>query len=369
MEYILQNLEEVRIGSIIAEDLFVNTKSPIMRKDTKISREHIEVLRAFNIIKVPVSIENIFNRSEEEILELNNKKQVHEQRNENSLMKKTNFTSLYNEAVNNFFKEFTAWETGAKVDVAKLRNIVMPLVERAMQEKQIFSLLNSFSSMDKYIAHHSIAVGILSGAIAKKLRYEPGLINQIATAGLLADAGMAKVNYKIRDKKAPLTESEFSEIKKHTIFSFQAIKDSPLLKPEMKLAIFQHHERLDGSGYPKGERMDNILLFSQIIAVADVYHAMTSERIYRAKASSFKVLEMIKEEEFGKYNIEVVNALISLVCDLPISTKVRLSDGELGEIIFIHRDSPMRPMVRLLETGHIIDLAGKRSLHIESVID
>ena len=90
------------------------------------------------------------------------------------------------------------------------------------------------------------------------------------------------------------------------------IQDSPLLKSELKLAIFQHHERLDGSGYPKGEKLDNISVYSQIIAVADVYHAMTSERIYRAKSSPFKVLEMIREEEFGKYNIEVVHALISL---------------------------------------------------------
>ena len=118
----------------------------------------------------------------------------------------------------------------------------------------------SFPLLDKYIAHHSIAVGIISGAIAKKLRYPPGQINQIATAGLMADVGMAKVDVKIREKKSYLTETDFSEIKKHTIYSFQMIKDSPLLKPEMKLAIFQHHERLDGSGYPKGEKMESISL-------------------------------------------------------------------------------------------------------------
>ncbi|MGE7980335.1 HD-GYP domain-containing protein [Psychrobacillus sp. NPDC093200] len=369
MEYTLQNLDEIRIGSIVAEDLFVNTKYPIMRKDTRLTREHLEVLRAFNVTKVPVSIENIFNRSEEEILELNNKERVIVEKNNSLPLNKTNFKTLYNESVSNFYKEFSSWEAGVKVDVAKLRHIVMPLIDRAMQEKQIFSLLNSYSSIDKYIAHHSLAVGMLSGAIARKLQYTSGQINQIATAGLLADVGMAKIDQKIREKKTPLTENEFSEIKKHTIFSFQAIKDSPLLKPETKLGIFQHHERLDGSGYPKGEKMENISLVAQIIAVADVYHAMTSERIYRARASSFKVLEMIKEEEFGKYNIEAVNALISLVCDLPISTRVRLSDGELGEIIFIHRDSPMRPMIRLSETGQILDLAAKRSLHIESIID
>ena len=368
MEHTLENLEELRLGTTIAEDILVNTKTPIIRKDTKVTREHIQVLRAFNINKVPIALDNVFNRTEEEISKLREENATIETNNYVTIVS-TNFVNLYNDAVNNYYKEFNSWESGMKVDVAKLRTIIMPLVERAMDEKQIFSLLNEYSSIEKYIAHHSIAVGIVSGAIAKKLRLPQGQINQVATAGLMADVGMAKVDSKIREKKSHLTSADFSEIKKHTIYSFQMIKDSALLKPEMKLAIFQHHERLDGSGYPKGERMDNISLYAQIIAISDVYHAMTSERIYRAKSSSFKVLEMIKEEEFGKFNLEVVNALIALVAALPISTRVRLSNGDIGEVVFLHRDSPMRPMIRLIETGEIIDLAAKRSLYIENVVE
>jgi HD-GYP domain-containing protein (c-di-GMP phosphodiesterase class II) len=281
---------------------------------------------------------------------------------------KSNFAEVYNNAVNNYHKEFVSLESGMKVDVARLRNIIMPLVEIVTIERDILLHLNDYSSIEKYNAHHSIAVGIIAGAIAKKLDYSKGEIIQIATAGLMADIGMAKVDNKIREKKSSLTEADFVEIKKHTIYSFRMIKDSPLLKPEMKNAIFQHHERLDGSGYPKGEKMGNISVFSQIIAVADVYHAMTSERIYRAKSSPFKVLEMIKEEEFGKYSFEVVNALISLVGSIPISTRVLLSNGETGEVVFLHRDSLMRPMIRLIENGQIIDLAAKRTLYIETVL-
>ena len=364
----LEKLEELRLGSVLAEDILVNTKNPIIRKDTIITREHIQVLRAFNVKKVPIIIENVFGRTEEEINKLN-EEQVNTIQNKVEPAIQTNFIKLYNDAINSFYKEFSSWEAGIKVDLAKLRNIIMPLVERAMDDKKIFSYLNSLSSIDNYIAHHSIAVGIIAGAIAKKMNYPPGMIKQIATAGLLADIGMAKVDVKIREKKSYLTEADFSEIKKHTIYSLQMIQDSPLLKTELKLAIFQHHERLDGSGYPKGEKLDKISVYSQIIAVADVYHAMTSERVYRAKSSSFKVLEMIKEEEFGKYNIEAVHALISLVGDLSISTCVNLSDGRTGEVVFSHRDSPMRPMIRLTETGQIIDLAAKRSLYIESIIE
>lgn len=368
MHQTLVNLEELRLGSILAEDILVNTKNPIIRKDTKITREHIQVLRAFNVNKVPIVVENVFGRSEEEINKLNaDKVTILEEKKEPAIQ--TSFDKLYNDAVKNFYKEFISWEAGVKVDVGKLRNIIMPLVEKAMADKKIFSHLNSFSSIDNYVAHHSIAVGIISGAIAQKMNFPSGMIKQIATAGLLADIGMSKVDVKIREKKTYLTENDFSKIKKHTIYSLQMIQDSPLLKSELKLAIFQHHERLDGSGYPKGEKLDNISVYSQIIAVADVYHAMTSERIYRAKSSSFKVLEMIREEEFGKYNIEAVHALISLVGDLPISTRVQLSDGRVGEVVFTHRDSPMRPMIRLTETGQIIDLAAKRAVYIESILE
>jgi len=367
MNQTLTNLEELKLGTIIAEDILVNTRSPIIRKDSKVTRELIQVLRAFNITKVPVVLENVFNRSEEDIKKLNesNMESLH---TEEKPLVTISFVQLYQEAVGSFYKEFNGWVAGMKVDVGKLRNIIMPLVEKAMIERQVFSLLNMYSTMDKYIAHHSIAVGIISGAIAKKLNYSSGQITQMATAGLMADIGMAKVDIKIRDKKSSLTESDFSEIKKHTIYSFQMIKDSPLLKPEMKLAIFQHHERLDGSGYPKSDKLNDVSVYSQIIAVADVFHAMTSERVYRSKSSSFKVLEMIREEEFGKYNIEVVNKLIELVGSLPISTRVLLSTGEKGEVVFLHRDSPMRPMIRLSDNGQIIDLATKRSIHIESVI-
>lgn len=368
MESTLENLEKLRLGSIIAEDILVNTKIPIIRKNTKVTREHIQVLLAFNITKVPIAVDNLFNRSEKELSKLNDEKENNVNNKIQSEVKST-FRELYNNAVNKYLKEFQSWESGAKVDVVRLRNIIMPLVEQAMVEKQTLLHLNDYSSIEKYIAHHSIAVGIITGTIARKLGYSKGEVIQIATAGLMADMGMSKVDYKIREKKSNLTEADFSVIKKHTIHSFQMIKDSPLLKPEMKLAIYQHHERLDGSGYPKGDKMGNISTFSQILAVADVYHAMTSERIYRAKSSPFKVLEMIKEEEFGKYSIEVVNALISLIGVVSISTRVLLSNGETGEIVFLHRDSPMRPMVRLIETGQILDLTKKRTIYIETVIE
>ena len=259
------------------------------------------------------------------------------------------FDTLYIEAVTTFKKEFMKWQSGMKVDIVTLRKITLPLVDCVIDDRSFLPLLNEYSKPKDYLYHHSIAVGIISGAIAEKMQLSKGQVLQLSMAGVLSDSGMSKIDVKIREKAAFLTNNEFNEIRKHTIYSYQMVKDIPILKVEMKMAIFQHHERLDGSGYPRGEKMEDISILSQIIAVADVFHAMTSERIYRAKESPYKVLEMIREEGFGKFDIKVVEALTDLIADIPIGTKVRLSNGELGEVIFVHRDSRVRPIVKMLK--------------------
>ena len=159
-----------------------------------------------------------------------------------------------------------------------------------------------------------------------------------------------------------------NEIRKHPIYSYQMIKDIPVLKQSIKAAVFQHHERLDGSGYPTGERGERIPMEAQIIAVADVFHAMTSERAYRAKEASFKVLEKIKEEEFGKFNLKVTDALLSVVSDLSIGSKVLLSNLEHGEVLYINSNAPTRPLIKLSRTGDMIDLQTLRHIHIQHIL-
>ena len=103
--------------------------------------------------------------------------------------------------------------------------------------------------------------------------------------------------------------------------------------------------------------------------MADVFHAMTSERLYRTKQSPYKVIEMIKEEEFGKFDIKVVEALQRLVGSLSIGTRVKLTDGEIGEVMFIHRDTPLRPTIKKESDGTIIDLTQFRNIAIAKIVE
>ncbi|MET1181660.1 HD domain-containing phosphohydrolase [Peribacillus simplex] len=114
-----------------------------------------------------------------------------------------------------------------------------------------------------------------------------------------------KAATKVINKTASLTASDYEEIHSHPIFSYKMIKDSSIIKDSVKIAVLEHHGRLDGTVIPKVENKTHELI-SKIIAVADVFHAMTSERTYRKKQSPFKVLEMILHDDFGKFDIGVV---------------------------------------------------------------
>lgn len=360
LETVFTRVEDLRLGKVIAEDIFANTQYPIIYKNTKVETEHFRVFELFNIKTALVyqeTVEELLNEENEETVTISV-----------PLPKYTSFEKLYNEAITQLKKEFSNWEAGGGIDITRVRGIMIPLIDMVLEDRSYIFDLNNYSIPKDYLYHHCIATGLISSSIAKKLGYERGVTIQLAIAGLLADSGMAKIPARTREKKSALTEAEFGEIRKHPYYSYLLVKNLPAIKDIMKVAIYQHHERLDGSGYPKGEQIGSISNFAQIIAVSDVFHAMTSERLYRTKQSPFKVIEMIKEEEFGKFEAKVVQALVDLVVDLPIGTKIELSNLELGEVMYINKYSPTRPLVKLTRTGEIIDLSSKRSFHISRVI-
>lgn len=359
METIQVLISELRIGSIISEDIFSKTQYPILFKDTIISHEHLHVFNVFNISKVPVYKDEVINN-------------LNEIKDEPNLSVQPEavltFKPIYLNAVEQFKREFKNWEAGAKVDIAKARAIILPLIDIVLENRTIIFDLNEYSNPKDYLYHHCIATGMIAAVLAQKLNYNRGITLQIAIAGLLADCGMAKIHPRIREKKSTLTEQEFNEVQKHPVYSYSMVKDLTILKDTMKEAIFQHHERLNGSGYPKNESLANISIFAQIIAVADVFHAMTCERLYRSKHSSFKVIEMINESEFGKFDIKVVRALIDFVADLPIGTIIELSNLERGEVMYVNKFAPTRPLIKLNNTGEIFDLEKNRSFYISRII-
>lgn len=354
------NLKELQEGCILSADVFSRTNRPIFQKKTVLTTPLIEVLKAFLTYEVEVEKTLIDgtrflpNRSESsEVGERGEKDQL-------------SFTDLFLQSVNEYKKEFLSWQSGLPIDISKIRLLLLPLLDKI--EKSPFEVFNlhRFSTINDYSYQHPVAVGVISGWIGKKLDLEKGEWLQLALAGCLADCGMAKINSKILNKKTSLTIREYEEVKNHPVFSYKMVQNISVLRKDAKVAILQHHERLDGSGYPLKSKA--VHQYARIIAIADTLHAMTSERLYRSKQSPFKVLEMIFEDSFGKFDLEIVRAISSSIIDFSPGDRVRLSDDRIAEILHTDQKAPTRPLIKISTTNEIIQLDRNRNLHIAELL-
>ncbi|MBM7693584.1 HD-GYP domain-containing protein (c-di-GMP phosphodiesterase class II) [Peribacillus deserti] len=353
-------VNEIQAGCILAKEITGRTGRAIIRNKTVITANHLEILKAFLIKEASVEKTMIDGRL------FDPKERIENEDEDNK--EESSFTQHYLKAVQNYKLLFKNWQAGSNLDVAKVREIFLPLLERMLNTKFEIFYLHHYSTKEDYIYHHAIATGLICGYIAKALRYDDGEIMQIALAGCLSDCGMAKIPASIIDKKSSLSSSEFEEIKKHPAYGLKMVQHNTFLRDGVKFAIAQHHERLDGSGYPIRNKEQKLHPFSKIVAVADVFHAMTSERVYRKKESPFKVLEMIKQDYFGKFDLAVLQTLLDGISTYLSGNQVKLSNGTIARVLFIEQKSPTRPLVQLADSAEIVNLEQKREWYIEEVL-
>lgn len=346
-------------GCILANDINGLTNRPIMNKKTILDAELLNVLEGFLIEQVSIekTLINGEKFSPKEIIE------VEEGKKEDS-----SFISSYLKAVQSYKRLFKNWQAGSKIEVVKVREIIIPLFDKVMETPSDILMLHHYCQKEDYLYHHAISLGLLSGFIAHKMKFDMADVYQVTMAGCLADCGMSKISNKILTKEAKLTYEENEEIFKHPLYSYQLVQSSPILKEAVKIAILEHHERINGSGYLLRKKGDAIHIFSKIIAVADVYHAMTSERIYRKKQSPFKVMEMIMQDDFGKFDLTIVKTLLAGLINFSTGSRVKLNNGYIAEIIFIDNNSPTRPLVKVVNSSEIINLSKMRDLYIEEIL-
>ncbi|SHN32988.1 HD-GYP domain, c-di-GMP phosphodiesterase class II (or its inactivated variant) [Gracilibacillus kekensis] len=355
---------QLKPGCIITKEVIGKSKHPIIEKGTVVEEKHIKALEHFNIDIIEVSdklqsgsayIPNSYDHKE-----LNN--QINVQRES-----KTSFDTLYLQAVSDYKAMFNKWQGGGSVDIYLVRKIMMPLFNYLKDISLDLFLLHKFATKEDYFYHHGVAVSLLSAHLAKKMGYEKEWI-QVGIAGILVDSGMAKLSENWLMKESRLTIAEYEEIKKHPTLSYRMVEDIPSVTKEMKLAILQHHERIDGSGYPIGVKEEKIHTYAKIIAVSDTYHAMTSERVYRKKQSPFKVVEEMLKLKYHKFDYPVLQKFVDTLMNYTIGTRVKLSTGKEAFIVFIDQNAPTRPMVRLMDSTEIIELKDKPAIFIDSII-
>ncbi|WP_226668570.1 HD-GYP domain-containing protein [Metabacillus litoralis] len=354
------HINQLKEGYILSKDIISATKRPLAYKKTVVTKNIKEALQAFLIKEVDVEE----NTDQDKVYPVDSVEQ--ETIEQGNVFQ--DFYQNYTEAVQSFKQLFTEWQSGVLIDIGKVRQIIIPLVEKSQSSEDEILKLYHYCKQEEYIYHHSISVALLSAFLAQKLGYKQGDINQIALTGLLCDCGMSKITPTIVKKNITLTETEYKDIKQHPVHSYNLLKNIMSIKEGVKLGVLQHHERIDGSGYPLGVKGDQLNPYSKIVALADTYQAMVSVRPYRSKQSPFKVLEQIMQDEFGKFDIKIIDALKQALIKFSAGTKVRISDGFAAEIVFVDEKYPTRPLIKYDYSEEIIALKDRSDLFIEELL-
>lgn len=277
-----------------------------------------------------------------------------------------NFKTQYNENIDSVKYILHDLGNGNGIDMKKVNDIADSVVINAGEKKDIVKCLNQIKSTDDYLYTHSVNVSLLSMLLGKWIGLDSKDIEKLVQAGLLHDIGKVKVSPEILNKPGKLTDEEYEEIKKHTVYGYRILEKEKDISKDICTAVLMHHEREDGSGYPVGIKGDKINKFAKILAVADIYDAMTSNRVYKGRESAFQVFRMMEQEAIGKLDIKVVNALLNNLASYYIGDFARLNNGQVCEIVYINPWHVSRPIVRV--DGNYIDLLNKTELITEEIL-
>lgn len=231
----------------------------------------------------------------------------------------------------------------------------------------VFQLIEKLKELDDITYAHSQNVTIISYALGKWLGLSQGQLQQLALGAMLIDIGKMKLPKALLNKRDRLTHDEKLECQKHAIYSHELIKSYDFIDGNVKKIVLLHHERVDGSGYPMGLRGEKIPLMARIVAVADVYNALSSDRPYRSKLSPFEAIRVLETEYRDKLDSKILYVFLNRIGNCFIGQRVKLNDGRIGEIVFITRQNVYRPIIKLEGSNKILDLNNQQNAPLEIV--
>ena len=342
-------------GAIIAEDVVDHKGNVIVKKDTSLDKYLIQKLEIANISAVNIKEPEDFLTTYFEKIKVSR-----------------TFKQFFEIYSKNFFEYKKMMEqflhSKVPIDSSKLFDIVEDITAPFRHSK--ITLLDMLSVLETaevdFLYTHSINVALICDYTAKWFRLDDEDTKTLILCGFYYDIGKFVIPPEILLKQGKLSDEEFNTIKSHTTNGYKIL--GPLeLDERVKLCALMHHERIDGSGYPKGLVDAQIDRFAKIIAILDSYEAMTSYRSYRAPLCPFTVIEIFEKDGYGKYDTGCYMTFLERMVEEYIGKEVELSDGTICVVVLINKQKYSKPMVKTTD-GKYIDLATQKNLSIKALV-
>ena len=358
-------LSDARPGMELANDITDNDGRLIIPYGTILDWVMIKKMDEYNIVVIKIVVR------EEDFLLKSQKKNI-DKEEKPGYFEKLKSTSDFKEFENTFTQNVDELENQINNVVAKNNEFdlqlmlagVKKIIEANKTGNSMLDVINCMRHYDDLTYVHSMNVSLICNMIAGWLNYSEEETDVLTAAGLLHDIGKVKIPKKIINKKGKLSDKEFQIIKYHPMLGYEIIKDLPI-DERIKKAALMHHERYDGRGYPKGLKGNEIDEMAKIVAVADVYDAMTSNRVYREGLCPFDVISHF-QNDLSIYDPKYLLLFLKKTAETYISNKVLLNNGKEAEVLMINREALGRPVV--MSENKAIDLSKQHALKIVKLL-
>jgi len=346
----VSNLEGTEV---LAKNILRDDGRVLLKRGTKLTKEFIRKLKNFSIFFVYIQNDTIEDITCDEKL------------NELKEAALKALPNIFNDLINRD-------ENSLKSSLLVVGNLVDHIIDTGVVNMNLYEV----KTYDNYTYIHSVDTCIMACFIGMSISLSRNELKELAVAAILHDIGKTKISNELINKKTPLSDVEFLEIKKHPTYGEEILRTSNTLSDSIVKSVLEHHERIDGKGYPQGITGEFIHEFAKIISICDVYTAVSANRSYRDRFSPSEAYELILSGSGTMFDSELVNNFRKTFAIYPLGCNIRLSNGMEGFVIKQNQYFPDKPVVRIVDDSrknnllpcYEIDLLTSLNLVIESVI-
>jgi len=268
--------------------------------------------------------------------------------------------------------------TNYKVNKEIIPDKTVEIVEKAMNkisevgDKNVFLNLVNIVDKTKYLPTHVLNVMILGLLLGKEMNYPESKLKILGTGLLVMDIGMVFIPMSILERETKLTDDEYNKIKTHTVLGYKAVVQENNMSPEVGRVCLEHHERWDGTGYPRGLQKQRISEYARIASIVDTYEAMTRKRVYRDRMMSYDAMRTILAEGSTKFDPDILKIFLRMMSVYPVGSYVMLNTRAIAKVVSSDPTSPFRPVVKVvydefgtkIEDGETIKLSDEAKIFV-----
>jgi putative nucleotidyltransferase with HDIG domain len=257
-------------------------------------------------------------------------------------------TRIYRDAASVAGSIWDSAQTEGTPDATMARTMIDGLAQVVAENRTATVALTALKNYDNYTFTHMVNVSILTMGQARALGIEGDQLREFGLAALMHDIGKVRTPLELLNKTEPLTDDEFEIMKRHTIDGAEILRRTPDVPTLAPIVAFEHHLRLDGSGYPRGILRSGLNIGTMLCSIADVYDAMRSQRQYQEAFPTDRILAVLKAKDGQQFDQHLVRRFVQLIGIYPAGTVVRLDNGEIGVVVHVHAPDPYRPCVHVV---------------------